>query len=141
MLRALGPDKDTTEDMLTPVFRILERMAKDKNNIQRIRDNDGVELLVQQLELHPDNEVILRAGGRLLAKVAEGDLAKMIERLQNGNLSEAAKLLAIGLISNLALQPENIPIIIQNGMLIVCVRCMLTLTILIRWYPRAFEEL
>lgn len=101
--------------MLTPIFRLLERISKDPSHVQTIRDNNGVEILVSQLEAHTDNEVILRAGGRLLAKIAEGDLEETIRRLNAGNLSDKAKELAVALISNLALQPENIDKIINEG--------------------------
>lgn len=114
-MRALDPEKETHEEMLTPVFRLLERISKDPEHMQRIRDNDGVEVLVRQLEKHTDNEVVLRAGGRLLAKIAEGDLEETIKRLNAGNLSDKAKELAVALISNLALQPENIEEIIKKG--------------------------
>ena len=122
LLRAIAPEKETHEEMLTPVFRLLERISKDPKHMQKIRENDGVEVLVRQLEKHTDNEVVLRAGGRLLAKIAEGDLEETIKRLNAGNLSDKAKELAVALISNLALQPENIEEIMKKGGIVALVK-------------------
>ena len=87
----IGPGRDTTEEMLQPAFRLLERFARDEANLKIIRQHGGVECLVAQLENHADNDIILRAGGRLLGRVAADDLESALEQLKRGGLSDKAR--------------------------------------------------
>jgi len=114
-VKAIGPGKETTEEVLKPTFRLLERFAQDPKNLKKMKDLGLVEALVLQLEAHSSNEGILRAGGRLLAKVAGDDLEAAIERLKRGGLSEEAREFTTALLANLALSPENVERIVQNG--------------------------
>eukprot|EP00516_Mucochytrium_quahogii_P000838 CAMPEP_0203744552 /NCGR_PEP_ID=MMETSP0098-20131031/584_1 /ASSEMBLY_ACC=CAM_ASM_000208 /TAXON_ID=96639 /ORGANISM=" , Strain NY0313808BC1" /LENGTH=2433 /DNA_ID=CAMNT_0050632097 /DNA_START=311 /DNA_END=7609 /DNA_ORIENTATION=- len=115
LITAIAPDTENTEEMLKPTFRLLEKFADDSKNVKKMRDLGGVEALVHQLEAHADNEALLRQGGRLLAKVAAGDLEGAIEKLKRGGLSDKAREFTIALLANLALQPENIEKIVAQG--------------------------
>lgn len=114
LVNAIAPGKPTHEAMLKPLFRLLERLAKNPTYVSEMRNNKLVEALVSQLEAHSDNEYILRAGGRLLAKIADADIEDTIRRL-NGNLSDGVRDHLVALLANLALQPENVEKIVKNG--------------------------
>eukprot|EP00924_Labyrinthula_sp_SR-Ha-C_P013010 augustus_masked-scaffold_12-processed-gene-6.50-mRNA-1 protein AED:1.00 eAED:1.00 QI:0/-1/0/0/-1/1/1/0/2406 len=115
LISAMSPGRTTHEGMLMPTFNLLERLAKNPNHLQAIRAAGGVEALVAQLDAHSDNEDLLRAGGRLLAKLASEDIASIIQRLGMKNLNPATRQHLIGLLSNLALQPENVDKILKLG--------------------------
>lgn len=114
-VNAIAPGVETTEEVLKPTFRLLERFAMDPEILALMKEMGIVEALVAQLEAHSSNEALLRAGGRLLARVAGDDLEAAIERLRRGGLSEEAREFATALLSNLALSPENVERIIANG--------------------------
>jgi len=115
LIAAIKPGTTNTEDLLKPVYRLLERFADDSKLVKKMRDLGVVEALVFQLESHPENETLLRMGGRLLAKVAGDDLEGAIKRLKKGGLSAEALEWLVQLVSNLALTPENIDRIVKQG--------------------------
>ena len=115
ILATMGPGRDTTEEMLRPAFRLLERFARDDAAVTEIRKNGGVEALVRQMEMHSKNDGLLRAAGRLLARVAEDDLEGTIKRLGEANLPTEVRQFLTALISNLAMRPDMIDKIIKNG--------------------------
>ena len=115
VLAALAPGREAAEELLRPAFRLLERFARDDANLKAIRENGGIEALVAQLELHSDNEALLRAGGKLLGRLAADDLEGTIKKLQDADLPPHAHEFSITLISNLALRPENIDKIVAKG--------------------------
>jgi len=112
---SMAPGKETNEDMLKPAFRLLERFARDDANVKAIKDAGGIEALVAQLEFHSENETVLRAGGRLLARIAESDLEATIAKLKDSNLPPKIREFMVTLISNLCLRPEMIERIIASG--------------------------
>lgn len=114
LINAIGPDKETHSEMLMPIFRLLERMAKNPEYVAEMRKNKAVEALVAQLEKHSDNEYLLNVGGRLLAKIADADIEDTIKKL-GGKLSDGVRQHLVGLLANLALQPENVEKIVANG--------------------------
>lgn len=115
VLAAIGKGKVCSEEMLRPAFRLLERFARDPEAVKEIRKNGGVQALVAQLEAHSSNEGLLRAGGRLLAIIAEDDLENTVQTLNESNLSPEAREFMTALISNLMLRPDNIDKVIKAG--------------------------
>jgi len=115
VLSAIGKGKVCTEEMLRPAFRLLERFARDPEAVKEIRKNGGVQALVAQLEAHSSNEGLLRAGGRLLAIIAEDDLESTVKMLMESNLTPEAREFMTALISNLMLRPDNIDKVIKAG--------------------------
>ncbi|KAH9258873.1 hypothetical protein BASA81_002937 [Batrachochytrium salamandrivorans] len=115
VLSVIGKGKVCTEEMLRPAFRLLERFARDDEAVKEIRKNGGVQALVAQLEAHSGNEGLLRAGGRLLARIAEDDLENTVQMLNESNLSPEAREFMTALISNLMLRPDNIDKVIKAG--------------------------
>ncbi|GBG30413.1 Vacuolar protein 8 [Hondaea fermentalgiana] len=114
IVSAIAPGVETTEEVLKPTFRLLERFAQDPAALAAMKEMGLVEALVLQLEAHSSNEGLLRSGGRLLAKVAGEDLEAAIERLRRGGLTEEAREFTTALLANLALSPENVERIIAS---------------------------
>lgn len=101
-------------EILDVSFRLLERMARDKNHADYIRNEcHGLERISYALEGTTDTRVA-RNGGRLLTVLAAGNVADVVQRMTSTEEPKDRDFLS-GLIANLALEEENAIQIVEAG--------------------------
>ena len=107
-------DDDANPEHLVASFSLLKRYtATGDQAIEYVRQCGGVDAIINALEgieIGSDNK-IMRQGGQLLTKIAGNDLEGALDKLKNGGDIRTT----LALISNLALEAENIDTIVQAG--------------------------
>lgn len=114
---AKGADDDESEpvdmDFLSPSFRLLDRMCRNPAQADALRGANGMQLLCEALDIHKDNLKVCKIGGRVLSKLASGNVSDLIARLQGSKGEERAFLTQ--LLANLALEEDNADKIVKAG--------------------------
>ena len=107
-------DDDANPEHLVASFSLLKRYtATGDQAIEYVRQCGGVDAIINALEgieIGSDNK-IMRQGGQLLTKIAGNDLEGALDKLKNGGDIRTT----LALVSNLALEAENIDTIVQAG--------------------------
>lgn len=103
------------EQCFTPAFKFMKRVCQTEQYSKYVNECGGVETMVQMLDQHQDNPMLLKHGGRLLSKMARHQLSETMAKLQNPDLPEATKLMTLNLLSNLATEDECSEKIVLEG--------------------------
>lgn len=101
--------------MVEASFRLLERMTRSKEHAEFIREScDGMGSLSAALEVHNKNERLCNLGGRLLTKLAAGNVPDLVRQMKTcEDPKQRASLSA--LLANLALEEETAERIVESG--------------------------
>lgn len=101
--------------MIETSFRLLERMTRNPAHADFIRDScNGMQALSTALEVHARNDRICKVGGRLLNKMAAGNVPELIEQM-NKSTDPKQKAFLSSLLGNLALEEETAERIVESG--------------------------
>lgn len=115
MLVRPAPDADSAE-LVETAMRTLDRLCRAPEYAEWVRVNyDGMRVLSVALEVHAANDKIAKAGGRLLSKLAAGNIPQLVAQLGSPGTPAAEKEFIAGLLANLALEEENAERIIGCG--------------------------
>ena len=106
---------DATADVVECSMRMLDRMCRAEDQADFIRTRlDGMAVLSAALEANKSNERICKAGGKVLTKLASGNVGELVARMEAAKSTGEKEFLA-GLLSNLALEEENAEKIVSAG--------------------------
>ena len=112
-------DGDDQNEQLAASFSLLKRYTSTNGEqaIKYVRDCGGVTTLVKALEsMQVDSPENLKlSGARLLTDIAGNDLQATLDELKRSSLDESSTAASMSLISNLALEADNIDTIVQSG--------------------------
>jgi len=107
-------DTDATESVEASL-RMLERMCRQEEQADYIRTKlGGMESLTAALEVNRTNERVCKQGGRVLSKLASGNMTELVTRME-GTTSGTEREFLSGLLANLALEEENADKIVRSG--------------------------
>jgi hypothetical protein len=114
--RPLPEKTDGTEVLMVEAcFRLMDRMSRSTEHSAYIREKcDGMQVLSQSLEIHSKNERLCKAGGRLLTKLAAGNVGELIERMNSTTDPKQKEFLA-SMLANLAIEEETAERIVASG--------------------------
>eukprot|EP01029_Cantina_marsupialis_P003806 TRINITY_DN1382_c0_g4_i1.p1 TRINITY_DN1382_c0_g4~~TRINITY_DN1382_c0_g4_i1.p1 ORF type:complete len:2462 (-),score=857.02 TRINITY_DN1382_c0_g4_i1:404-7789(-) len=96
-------------------LKILERLARKPECVEKLKKGDGIARIVSILETQHDNSSATRAGGRLLSKLAAGELENVLKDIRAGNIPQNKLQVTVGLLSNLALNEDHADAIVAGG--------------------------
>ncbi|KAA0148584.1 hypothetical protein FNF31_07374 [Cafeteria roenbergensis] len=101
--------------MVEASFRLLDRMTRSKEHAEFIREScDGMGSLSAALEVHSKNDRLCNLGGRLLTKLAAGNVPDLVRQMKTcEDPKQRASLSA--LLANLALEEETAERIVESG--------------------------
>ena len=107
--------EDTDLSCIAPGFKFMDRVCRTEAYSKYVSDCGGVESMVSLLEKQQDEPMVLKQGGRLLAKMAKHELSATMAKLQNSALPEETKLMTLNLLSNLAMEDACADQIVADG--------------------------
>jgi len=96
-------------------LRMLERMCRSEEQAEYLRSRcDGMLVLSTALEANKANDRVCKAGGKVLTRLAAGNVGDLVTRMTaSGSVAETEFL--SGLLSNLALEEESAEKIVSAG--------------------------
>ena len=101
--------------MVETSFRLLERMTRSADHADFIREScDGMKALSSALEVHSKNERLCKVGGRLLTKLAAGNVPDLVKQMKSASDPKQKAFLS-SLLANLALEEETAERIVESG--------------------------
>ena len=104
------------EETLDIVFRLLERIARDPVQAAAIKDkHNGLQVLCSSLARLPSDSKLAKSGGRLIAKLASGDVGSLVSRMLSAPASE--KEFFASLVASLAMEAEFSEKLLASGSL------------------------
>jgi hypothetical protein len=96
-------------------FRLLERITRNDEHCGFLRDEcQGMELISQALEVHAANTRLCKLGGRILNKLARGNVEGLIRRME-ACTGHAERDFLASLLANLALEDDAAEKILAAG--------------------------
>ena len=96
-------------------IRMLDRICRHKEHAEYIEENyNGLSVISDSLETYSSNEKVVKAGSRVLSKLASSDIPGLVEKMKRSENKKEKEFLS-GLLSNLAIEEENVDSIIQGG--------------------------
>lgn len=98
---------------LTTAFRVLDRVSRNPEYIKPLLDAGAAERCSEALDLHAQNEDVMKMAARLLTRLARGNLPLFLERARAAQGGDLAKLLR--LIGNLALEQQTAAELTEAG--------------------------
>jgi len=110
------PAKDeASTEVVEASLRMLDRMCRADETAEVIRTKyNGMQALTTALEANKTNDRICKAGGRVLSKLASGNVAELVTSMNTAK-TPAEKEFYSGLLANLALEEENAEKIVRSG--------------------------
>lgn len=109
-----APDEATSDGVLKPAFRILDRMCRSETNLEQLRKHGATEKLCDAIEKQKDNVTICRIGGRALGKLASGEVGGLVARMNKAQSSKE-RMFYSSLLANLAMEEDNADKIVKAG--------------------------
>ncbi|CAE7939349.1 KINUB, partial [Symbiodinium sp. KB8] len=104
---------EEAEAILLPCMNMLERMCRQPAIAEQIQGQDGMMKICAALDRYPALEKVAKSGGRVLTKLAAGNVEDLIKRMETASPEEKAFLSQ--LLANLALEDENVEQIVEAG--------------------------
>jgi len=104
-------------------FRLLDRISRNDEHCGYLRDEcQGMELISQALEVHAPNTKLCKLGGRILNKLARGNVEGLIRRME-ACTDDAERDFLASLLANLALEDDAAEKILAAGGVNAFIRC------------------
>ena len=108
-------DDDMTETVEAS-FRLVERLCRSDEHAELLRSKyDAMQVLSTALESNRANDKLCKVGGRILSKLASGNVESLVLRMDSAATTAAEKEFLAGLLANLALEEENAAKIVAAG--------------------------
>jgi len=108
-------DDDMTESVEAS-FRLVERLCRSDEHAELLRSKyDAMQVLSTALESNRANDKLCKVGGRILSKLASGNVESLVLRMDSAATTAAEKEFLAGLLANLALEEENAAKIVAAG--------------------------
>lgn len=115
---------DTEGDVAEPILRLLDRMCRDPTLATYVRDEcHGLPQISAALASIKGSEAAHRIGGRLLTKLAAGNIAELVRQLKDTSDVAESEYLS-KLLANLAMEDETAEKIVASGGTAALVRCL-----------------
>eukprot|EP01029_Cantina_marsupialis_P003805 TRINITY_DN1382_c0_g3_i1.p1 TRINITY_DN1382_c0_g3~~TRINITY_DN1382_c0_g3_i1.p1 ORF type:complete len:2670 (-),score=895.52 TRINITY_DN1382_c0_g3_i1:394-8403(-) len=106
---------DTEGAHVDASIKILERLARKKECVSKLKKVKAISRIVKVLERQSDDSASTGAGGRLLGKLASGELETVLADIKSGEMDTAKMQVTVGLLSNLALNEEHADAIVSGN--------------------------
>ena len=104
-------------------FRLLDRICRSGDHAGFLRDEcRGMELVSEALEVHEPNTKVCKIGGRILNKLARGNVEGLIRRMEGCTDDKERDFLA-SLLANLALEDDAAEKIVAAGGIPAFIKC------------------
>lgn len=102
--------------MAQSMFRSFERLAKDSAGADRLRDEfSALDRIARVSEIFQANERVSKIGGRVLTKLASGNVSELLRELKDPSTSKSKQEFLSLLLSNLATEEDNVERIVEEG--------------------------
>ena len=114
LLSALDVDHGDDTEHLEPVFKLLDRLCRNADFAEVVRSNNGMKVLSAALDSHKTKEKACKIGGRVLTKLASGNVKELITQMESASTESERDFLS-QLLANLALEEDNAEKIVKAG--------------------------
>lgn len=112
----MRPELEEHPDAAENTFRLLDRLSRDTDAATYIRETcGGLEKLANAMDLYKSNDRVCKAGGRVLGKLASGNVAQLVTQMQNPATSTDQRDFLAVLLSSLATEDDAASKIISCG--------------------------
>ena len=107
---------DDMAETVESSFRLVERLTRSEEHAELLRTkHDAMQVLSTAIENNRSNERMCKVGGRVLSKLASGNVESLVLRMDSAATGGAEKEFLAGLLANLALEEENVAKIVAAG--------------------------